>query len=274
MFAIIAALFFIEVSLASPETSLTVFYLIPVALTIWMLGPREGVIAAIVSALIVVGIHVSYIERLSNPFSHYWHIVVEIVNIFIITYILIELKTTMEREANFSRTDFTTGVANGRYFYEIADLELNRVRRYAQPLTVMYMDIDDFKGINDRFGHSAGDLVLRLVARVMKKNIRAIDTAARLGGDEFSVILPNTDAREAEEVVRRIQNNLRETMKAHDWKVTLSIGVATYLHPPASSDEMVKTIDRLMYSVKASGKNNMRHEIIEGATSRTTGKVP
>ena len=145
----------------------------------------------------------------------------------------------------------------------MTDIEIQRANRYNTPLTVVYLDLDNFKAVNDRFGHKAGDNLLCEVAETISKNIRSIDTVARLGGDEFVVLLPETKAKPAEFVSRKIQNELLEVMKTHDWPVTFSIGVATYNKTIGTVDEIMKEADTLMYAVKLNGKNMIKHQILE-----------
>jgi diguanylate cyclase (GGDEF)-like protein len=121
------------------------------------------------------------------------------------------------------------------------------------------MDVDDFKLINDRLGHSAGDRLLRLVADTIRQNVRGIDVVARLGGDEFAVLMPETDERAAQVVIRRVRRQLLEAARREDWPVTFSAGLVTWIAPPAGVDEMLRAADELMYDAKRHGKNTVRH---------------
>jgi GGDEF domain-containing protein len=113
----------------------------------------------------------------------------------VVVYLLTEYKDRAEREEILARTDPLTEVANSRYLYTLAEMEIERLSRYEHPFTVAYMDIDNFKEINDRFGRRAGDELLCLVASTMQNNLRITDTVARLGGDEFIILLPETKGR-------------------------------------------------------------------------------
>jgi diguanylate cyclase (GGDEF)-like protein len=174
---------------------------------------------------------------------------------------IIELRSAMEREKELARTDPLTGAMNSRAFGELATAELHRARRYERPFTLAYVDIDDFKAVNDRFGHSTGDTLLRLVAETMKQNSRAVDVIARVGGDEFVILLPETGPGPAQVVSRKLQERLLGVVQQNEWPVTFSIGAITFISPPATVDEMLRLADRLMYSAKKSGKNQIRHEI-------------
>lgn len=141
--------------------------------------------------------------------------------------------------------------------------ELERSRRTGRPMTVAYIDLDDFKGVNDRLGHPAGDDLLRRIAASLTKSIRRIDVVARLGGDEFTILLPETTEPEARAVLARAEKSIGATTKADRFPVTASIGAVTFSRPPISVDEVVSRADRTMYKVKQRGKNQVIIEIIE-----------
>jgi diguanylate cyclase (GGDEF)-like protein len=180
---------------------------------------------------------------------------------FILTFILSTLKNTLRQEKEYSRTDFLTGTRNRRYFIELLKMEIHRARRYDRPFTVVCIDLDNFKTVNDCFGHSTGDILLRLVAHTLQQNIRATDTVARLGGDEFAILLPETGRDVAEAILQKVQKINLEIMHRHGWPVTLSIGVVTFTSPPSAVDETLRISDQLMYSAKNSGKNGIQYEV-------------
>jgi len=156
-----------------------------------------------------------------------------------------------------TRLDALTGLVNRRAFYEALEHERARMSRYKHPVTIAFIDLDDFKQVNDLHGHAVGDMVLRKVATTIRENLRKTDTVARVGGDEFAVLLPETGASAAECVLRKAQQALHEEIRSESWNVSLSIGGVTHLIPGESSDEMVRQADALMYAVKASGKNSL-----------------
>jgi diguanylate cyclase (GGDEF)-like protein len=180
---------------------------------------------------------------------------------FILTYILSTLKNTLRQEKEYSRIDFLTGIRNRRYFIELLNMEINRARRYEHPFTVVCIDLDNFKTVNDCFGHSTGDILLRLVACAIQQNIRVTDTVARLGGDEFAILLPETGRDVAEVILQRVQKINLDIMRRHGWPVTLSIGVVTFTSPPSTVDETLRISDQLMYSAKNNGKNSIQYEV-------------
>ena len=168
-----------------------------------------------------------------------------------------QLRKALDKEKELARLDTLTGLANRRAFYEALEKERARTHRYGRPLTVAYLDVDDFKRVNDSQGHAIGDMVLVTVAQTLRENLRVNDVVARLGGDEFAILLPETDVVAAESVVRKLQDLLASEMEAYGWHITFSIGVANFLDPPDSLETMIRTADELMYTAKAAGKNNL-----------------
>jgi diguanylate cyclase (GGDEF)-like protein len=156
-----------------------------------------------------------------------------------------------------ARTDFVTGAVSIRYFYELAQKELVRSQRYGRPLTLVYIDLDNFKSINDRLGHSTGDKVLREVTEAVRRQIRPTDTLARLGGDEFALLMPETDEGAAKTFTSRIHSSLVDEMLRNGWVITFSVGVVTCNEIPRSVDDMVKMADRAMYTIKTANKNGV-----------------
>ena len=157
-------------------------------------------------------------------------------------------------------TDELTGLANRRRFMEVLALELKRAERFDSPLALVLADLDDFKLVNDRFGHRTGDDVLRALSRVLRGGLRDVDLPARLGGEEFALLLPETDLAGAEGLAERLRGELAELELSdpHGGKlaVTASFGVAVY--PEAhSGDELLSTADTALYRAKAEGKNRV-----------------
>lgn len=151
-------------------------------------------------------------------------------------------------------------------FLELLSWEVERFRRHQRPLTLAYLDVDNFKTVNDSYGHSVGDQLLRSLSHTLKTNIRSVDIVARLGGDEFALLLPETDYRSAQVVVTRLQDKLLAAMAVKSFPVGFSIGVVTFLSLPESIDEMIELVDHLMYDVKNSGKNRLKHEVFSASS--------
>jgi diguanylate cyclase (GGDEF)-like protein len=180
-----------------------------------------------------------------------------------------EQKTTIERQAT---TDGLTGLSNHRHFFERLRAEAVRAQRYAFSLSVIILDLDDFKRVNDRFGHPAGDRVLSTIGDVLREQVREdVDVPARYGGEEFAVILPHTGpltvnpsetANGAQIIAERIRRAIAEVElplpadgpAAH---ITASVGVATLPAQAVDADDLVSKADQALYKAKQSGKDRV-----------------
>jgi len=156
-----------------------------------------------------------------------------------------------------ARADFLTGVRNRRAFYEAGQDEVRRSRRYKRPLALGYVDLDNFKAVNDTLGHAEGDRLLIAVATVLRSHTRVTDVIARLGGDEFAILLPETDGAAAHHVLEKLRAALVDAMQEKQWQVTFSIGAIVAETAPASFEELLREADQLMYSVKKTGKDRL-----------------
>ena len=174
------------------------------------------------------------------------------------------LHKARSRTQALSLVDFLTGALNSRAFYNILENEHRKSSRYERPMTLVYIGLDHFKRVNDRFGHTVGDTVLLKVARTMMKCLRATDHVARLGGDEFIVLLPETDREAAKNVVPKIGERLTIEMEDNGWPITLSVAVVTFARVPSSAREMIKMAEKLMRVVKKGGKNAVRYASYKG----------
>jgi two-component system cell cycle response regulator len=156
--------------------------------------------------------------------------------------------------------DSLTGLYNSRHFFEQLEKEIKRSDRYLNPISLMFIDIDNFKGINDTYGHMIGDKILSLIAKKIEGSLRANDTAFRFAGDEFTVILPETTSNEAKIVADRILSNFADEPIVINEKdlseVTLSIGICEY-RINEGTDQFVHRADVLMYEAKGRGGNNV-----------------
>jgi diguanylate cyclase (GGDEF)-like protein len=156
-------------------------------------------------------------------------------------------------------TDDLTQLANRRRFEEALEHEISRVRRFGGTLALVVSDIDDFKTVNDRYGHQLGDEVLRAFAEIIRAAVRAVDLPARPGGEEFAVILPETDLEEACLVAERLRTGLRDRsveLPGTELRVTASFGVASYSEGMSATD-LFAVADAALYEAKAQGKNRV-----------------
>jgi two-component system cell cycle response regulator len=155
-------------------------------------------------------------------------------------------------------TDKLTGLYSRGYFDHFLDLEIKRSYRQKTPVALLMIDIDNFKQINDNFGHLAGDKILKQLGDLIKFNIREIDLAARYGGEEFAVVMSNTDTHRAEKAAERIRQSIQEHgFVDSDFTVTVSIGIALFPLDAKSMDELIEKADTSLYKAKRDGKNRV-----------------
>lgn len=246
------------------ELALSLFYLLPISLTTWFSGRRLGVLTSFFSA--VVWFSADVITE--HPYSHaaipYWNTAIRFGFFMVTTLLLAALKKAYETQKELARIDKLTGAVNRSFFSELVQMEINRTRRFGHPFTLAYLDLDNFKAINDRFGHNIGDKVLYTIAQQAMSQLKNTDVVARLGGDEFAFLLPETDPTAAQVVISRVHSSLLEEMRRNNWSVTFSMGVLTCIDMPRSTDELIKQADDLMYSVKNAGKNSIRYSVHAG----------
>jgi diguanylate cyclase (GGDEF)-like protein len=181
---------------------------------------------------------------------------------------LADSRTEVERLNEVAYIDAKTGVRSYRFFTERLDEEVARAERYAHPLTLILIDLDGFKPVNDRLGHVEGDRVLRAFAKLIDRSIRGVDLLSRFGGDEFALILPNTDAGGAVTVCERLGETVRSSPlgPVEPGEITISLGVAVVPdHPVASGADLVKLADEALYRAKQMGGD--RFEVASGGRS-------
>jgi len=250
--------------LLGPDMALFIFYLLPISLVAWLVKRRAAVFISLASAagyFLTEQLTGHFDERPMHP---YFNALAQLGAFLFVTYFVSALRHSHQQERQLARTDDLTGVINRRSFFEASQQEINRARRHRHPFTVAYMDVDNFKLINDRYGHSIGDEVLKSVSQIIKNSIREIDVVARLGGDEFVVLMPETDDAAAQTVVARVHGSIMNKIHEHGWPITFSIGVVTWETPPRTVDIMLKQADEAMYEVKNSGKNQVTHHKLSG----------
>jgi diguanylate cyclase (GGDEF)-like protein len=193
-----------------------------------------------------------------TPFALWTTMVSQFLTYQMVAMLVTSLRIRIERERSLAREDSLTGLANIRAFNEAAARAVARMRRVESRTSVIYLDVDHFKTVNDELGHREGDEVLKVIALALRSCSRIVDTPARIGGDEFALLLPQTDEAGAGVVAMRFMNELREQTKG---KVTCSVGCATFRTPPADGDEMLKEADNAMYLAKSRGRNRIAYVV-------------
>ena len=261
-------------TLSGPEIAFSIFYLLPVSILAWFNTWTAARTAVFASGLAWLIADTASGAQYSVAGIQYWNAFVRTGFFFIVGLTLSQLRHALREEHRLARTDELTGVANGRSFLEFATLELARQRRYDHPISVAFLDCDNFKRVNDFYGHAKGDELLRKVALTTTQTLREVDVVARLGGDEFAILLPESDQRAAASVIRKLRNALK--LVGEQYGVTFSMGVVTYLQPAESVDQMLRSADKLMYEVKRSGKNASRYRVFgnDGSLEDEQGVLP
>jgi diguanylate cyclase (GGDEF)-like protein len=248
----------------SPEVALSVFYLVPIVAATWFVHESAGVAVSFLCG----GLAAYDTELLSGLLNHnfwigLWASASRLIFFLIAVWLVGRLRRNMGSIRQLAMTDSLTGVYNARAFFDFLEKEMARSRRYGRPTSLMYLDLDNFKSINDTFGHQVGNTALEVAAGTLKNSVRAADIVARLGGDEFAVLLPETDEEDARTIAERARENLvRETGLKH-WPLTFSVGLSTCRDEFCTVDELIQVADDLMYQVKRSGKNGIRHKEID-----------
>ena len=238
-----------------------IFYLLPVVFIGWFHERNYAIMVSILSAFVWL-----YADALSgHPYSNItipiWNAIMRLGFFLLTVFSLSEIKRLLEKEQTFARIDFLTGISNSRHFMENAKIEIERSVRFSHPFTLVYVDIDHFKQINDSLGHTEGDQLLQTVAKTIKDHIRSVDIVSRLGGDEFAILLLETNEKNAKITMSKIQTKLLDVVKKNNWPVSFSIGAITS-YSACDLDDLIKEADNLMYTVKNSGKNRIEYKTL------------
>jgi len=240
------------------DYTLAFFYLLPVSFVAWFAGLEAGIAISLVCILTKMFVLLSSVEPLSLVL---WKNGTSLAFFVVITILIAKIRQLLEHERILSRTDHLTGAVNARAFLEALKNEIYRQGRHYHPFGLAYIDVDNFKEINDIFGHKAGDIVLKTVVETISEKLRRTDMIARLGGDEFAILLPDTDEAAGPSAIGKIREQLNITMQQYSLSATFSIGLLSCTEPPESADEVITLADNLMYEVKKNGKNGVRHAV-------------
>ncbi|MBU0468727.1 MAG: GGDEF domain-containing protein [Candidatus Omnitrophica bacterium] len=223
----------------------SIFYLLPICLVTWIISKRVGLIFAFYGIVVWVLSDILSRNLEFDTFVLVWNALIRLGFFLLFVVVLSELKLAFSREQKLSRTDHLTGISNNQHFFEILDQEIHKCRRFKRPLSIAYLDCDNFKQVNDTLGHQTGNALLKEIAMTIKEKLRVIDTVARLGGDEFIILLSESSNAAALETITRIKNQLLIKMKNNNWPVTFSIGMASFIVPPDSAEFAIKKADEL-----------------------------
>lgn len=244
------------------EVSMSVFYLGPVGIAAWYAGRSAGIGVAVLSCVSWFIADSASGHPYSNAAIPVWNALVRLCFLGITALLLVALRRSLRAQQILAGTDALTGLYSRRVFADRLVHDLALAQRHGSALTLAYVDVDDFRRANERLGHLGGDRVLRTIARVFGASLREADTAARLGGDEFALILPDTDADGARQIVARLEQALRTALAVDPPDITCSIGVVTLLDPAIAPDDAIAAADQAMYQVKQAGKGAVRFRVL------------
>jgi diguanylate cyclase (GGDEF)-like protein len=241
----------------APDARLGILYMVPVLLATWHDGLAWGIGFAVATGVLR---YVTGLDQLPQDAPVAIRIASEAGYLIVLAVAMAGLEQLQSTQRDLERLatqDQLTGALNARAFAERLAQELDRNRRYSRPLALLYVDLDDFKAVNDRHGHQTGDAVLRLVADATRRAVRQADIVGRLGGDEFAVLMPETEGGVAEAAATRLASGIRTVFRGTP-SVTASIGlVSTVNAATTGADELLRRADQAMYEAKRGGKDRV-----------------
>ncbi len=247
--------------ISGPEIGFSLFYLVPVLLSGYWLGRRSAVVSALASSAAWFCAEIAANSRFSTEVVAWNGFTRSMIflTIGVMTAVLRRdrrrLQELLEQANESARTDPLTGLPNLRAFQESIDKALARARRGGQAVCMAYLDLDNFKKVNDHYGHTVGNEVLVRVSTVMRSVLRETDMPARIGGDEFSILLWNVTEEQGTRIAGRLIEGIAGVAKEYPLSgLGLSIGVMLFDQAPESAERLLQEADAAMYQAKAAGK--------------------
>lgn len=236
---------------------MSIFYVLPIAALTWYVQSRLGYLAGITSAFLW---GLAEARRFPDGFHAFlmgWNTLVRLSFFLLIVFLLVELKSAYQQERRLAQTDSLTALLNRRAFTDMLEREIQQSQRYGFAFTLAYLDIDNFKQVNDQLGHAEGDRLLQKVADVLTQEYRASDYHARLGGDEFAILLAQTNQKQATPALQRLMVGF-SSLEASIPAIGFSIGAVTFQETlPESAEKALAAADKVMYAAKSRGKNQL-----------------
>ncbi|PQO43991.1 GGDEF domain-containing protein [Blastopirellula marina] len=260
IFCVVIGLLDIVLGNEFPVSSLCLPFVVAIC---WVASLQTAIVLSLLCAVAWIIDDAFYLNS-SSPgvtMAELWHTGVHASFFLVVVSVVWRLRCAYERERMFARIDSLTGLLNITAFNDTAEREAARCRRSNSPLTVAFIDCDNFKAVNDTLGHRTGDRLLKAIAKTLCLSVREMDAVGRLGGDEFALLLPEASQEQAEVIISRVRERLNEAMEAEKWPVTFSIGVAVYHQPELDADALLHGADKLMYDVKRSAKDGVAFEV-------------
>lgn len=254
-----------------PDVSVVLLHAFAVMSVTWLGSRRTGLIVG--GLAVGVGIVAVHLPGASLGPHLIWNGAAQFGSLAVVAVLVAALRDALIEQRNRATVDRLTGSMSRAAFELVAERERLRSGRNGSAITLAYFDLDDFKSVNDRLGHSAGDRLLRVFAASVRAGIRSTDVLSRMGGDEFVLLLPETDAKDAVVVVDRVRRILADLCAGEEVSITTSVGIATYRFPPSSIEAMVAGADELMYRAKARGGDTIVGTVIVGPWTRWSDHI-
>ena len=254
------------------EVSFSIFYLIPVTIAVYFSNVWFGIVTSFLSAAVWYTADLFAGHPNTSIIISAWNSSMGLGYYCLHCYLLNDIIRLYEKAKHDALIDRLTGAVNTRYFSLLFDREIAKAQRDHEELTIAFLDLDNFKTVNDTLGHSAGDFLLRRISEIIHSNIRPSDVFARMGGDEFAVLITGTNYDRSQTVLHRIRSAVAAECDRNSWPVTISAGAITFSSLENGKEEIIRRADQLMYTVKKSGKNNITH-IHDKATKETANGI-
>ena len=243
------------------KVEISLLYVGPVFFLSWYLFKNKtaNIMCSILTALTITC--VQYIEGIEQNLIYiFWNFSIRTMFLIGMSFMTMKLHNLLSQQKINSISDHLTCLLNRRGFEERLSSEILRYNRYHTPFSIAYLDLDNFKSVNDNYGHDVGDGLLKIMGTTIKNSIRSTDFSARLGGDEFSVVYLETKDKEiVKNLVEKLCTKINIELEKTDFDVTVSVGVVTieWPYPAERPEDLVKLADSQMYSVKRTGKNSV-----------------
>lgn len=243
------------------EIHVVSLYFLPLLWAGWSLETTGAVLAALFTTLVWLAVLALGGTHFSSPYIWVINTFTDGFVFLAVSLLVARLRAAVNRESVLGRADPLTGLANRRAFIDIATHSLALSRRSGRPVSLAYLDLDNFKAVNDTFGHHRGDSVLCQCANLLTDRVRASDTVARIGGDEFAILMPETDAESAFRLLEQIRIAINSAPAFTELAVTTSIGVVCDPRGESDIHTLLDLADARMYKVKRGEKKASLQQI-------------
>lgn len=239
-------------------------FLIPIVTLSWYGRRAKPLLFAVFVISITLFINAMLTDSFAFSLEFSIYIFIRLITYTLAAVLIITFRSAHNAEFVMASTDNLTGLSNSRSFYLDLANEILRSIRYKHVFSLSYIDVDNFKSINDSIGHLKGDELLISVAKCLTSSLRKTDIIARLGGDEFAIIFPETSQAEVKSAFAKASEELKHKMRKNGWNVSFSVGVVTFETLPMDIKEAMKIADELMYTVKNNRKNDVAFKVWSG----------